>query len=92
MTIKQSNPQASVTVGSLFGTAVRTINNGLSMVDNAFIAGERVTYIAASKASNMADISDIADTLKLVIAKKELNDTIKQLGVTVADDGTMSFE
>ena len=40
----------------------------------------------------MADISDVADTLKLVIAKKELNDTIKTLGVTVADDGTMSFE
>lgn len=92
MTIKQSNPQESVTVGSLFGTAVRTINNGLSMVDNAFIAGERVTYIAASKASNMADISDVADTLKLVIAKKELNDTIKTLGVTVAADGTMSFD
>lgn len=91
MSINQSNTQAPVTVGSLFGTAVRTLNNGLSMVDNAFIAGERVTYIAASKASNMADISDVADTLKLVIAKKELNDKIIELGVTVAEDGSMSF-
>lgn len=83
--------QAPVTVGSLFGTAVRTLNNGLSMIDNAFVAGERVTYIAASKASNLAEISDTADTLKLVIAKRELADKINELGVTVAADGTMTF-
>ena len=83
---------------SIFGaitTAVTAtlsaVTNGAKMVDNAMCAGERVTYIAKSKAANMADISDVADTLKLVIAKKELNDTIKTLGVTVAADGTMSF-
>lgn len=83
---------------SIFGAITGAVNaslsavtNGAKMVDNAMCAGERVTYIAKSKASNMADISDVADTLKLVIAKKELNDTIKTLGVTVAADGTMSF-
>lgn len=85
------NSQAPVTVGSLFGTAVRTLNNGLQAVDNAFVAAERVTYIAASKASNMAEISDVSDTLKLVVAKKELNDKINELGVTVNADGSMSF-
>ena len=84
---------------SIFGAITGAVNaslsavtNGAKMVDNAMCAGERVTYIAKSKASNMADISDVADTLKLVIAKKELNDIIKTLGVTVADDGTMSFD
>lgn len=91
MSINQSNTQAPVTVGSLFGTAVRTLNNGLSMVDNAFIAGERVTYIAASKASNMAEISDVADTLKLVIAKKELATKCEELGVSYDANGNMQF-
>lgn len=72
--------------------SLSAVTNGAKMVDNAMCAGERVTYIAKSKASNMADISDVADTLKLVIAKKELNDTIKNLGVVVGEDGTMSFE
>ena len=83
---------------SIFGAITGAVNaslsavtNGAKMIDNAMCAGERVTYIAKSKASNMADISDVADTLKLVIAKKELNDTIKTLGVTVEEDGTMSF-
>ena len=61
------------------------------MIDNAAQAGERLTYIAKSKASNLADISDVADTLKLVIAKKELNDKIVELGVTVNEDGSMTF-
>lgn len=81
--------------GAIAGAGIASlsaITNGAKMIDNAMCAGERITYIAKSKASNMADISDVADTLKLVIAKKELNDTIKTLGVTVADDGTMSFE
>ena len=86
MSVKQE------TQPSLFGMATQTLTNGLGMVNNAFIAGERMTYIAASKASNLAEISDVSDTLKLVVAKKELNETIKALGVTVASDGTMSFE
>ena len=61
------------------------------MIDNAAHAGERLTYIAKSKAANLAEISDVADTLKLVIAKKELNDKIQELGVTVDANGNMSF-
>ena len=61
------------------------------MIDNAAQAGERLTYIAKSKAANLAEISDVADTLKLVIAKKELSDKIKELGVTVDSNGNMTF-
>ena len=83
---------------SIFGAVTGAVTAGLSaftngakMVDNAMCAGERITYIAKSKASNLADISDVADTLKLVVAKKELNDKIVELGVQVDADGNMSF-
>jgi hypothetical protein len=85
MSIKQQ------TQPSLFGMAASTLTNGLGMINNAFIAGERVTYIAASKASNLAEISDVADTLKLVVAKKELDEKCKELGVQVDAQGNMSF-
>lgn len=67
------------------------VTNTALMIDNAVQAGERLTYIAKSKATNLAEISDVADTLKLVIAKKELSDKIQELGVTVDADGNMSF-
>ena len=85
MSIKQQ------TQPSMFGMLTATVTNGLGMVNNAFIAGERMTYIAASKASNLAEISDTADTLKLVIVKKELDIKMKELGVTVDAQGNMSF-
>ena len=78
-------------ITSAVTASLSAVTNGAKMVDNAMCAGERVTYIAKSKASNMAEISDTADTLKLVIAKKELADKINELGVTVAEDGSMSF-
>ena len=67
------------------------VTNTALMIDNAAQAGERLTYIAKSKAANLAEISDVADTLKLVFAKKELNDKIVELGVTVDANGNMSF-
>ena len=85
MSIKQQ------TQPSAFGMAMQTITNGLGMINNTFIAGERITYIAASKASNLAEISDVADTLKLVVAKKELDEKCKELGVQVDAQGNMSF-
>lgn len=91
--LNQAPVQPSV-MGALTGAltaGASALTNGCKMIDNAFIAGERITYIAASKASNLAEISDTADTLKLVVAKKELADEIKRLSVKVADDGTMSF-
>ena len=91
MSTQVQQPSIFGAITSAVTASLSAVTNGAKMVDNAMCAGERVTYIAKSKASNMADISDVADTLKLVIAKKELNDTIKTLGVTVAADGTMSF-
>ena len=91
MSVKLNQPSIFGAITGAVNASLSAVTNGAKMVDNAMCAGERVTYIAKSKASNMAGISDVADTLKLVIAKKELNDTIKTLGVTVAADGTMSF-
>ena len=85
MSIKQQ------TQPSLFGMAASTITNGLGMINNAFVAGGRITYIAASKASNLAEISDVADTLKLVVAKKELADKCQELGAQVDAQGNMTF-
>ncbi len=89
---------SSVQQPTIFGaiTAAATaslsaVTNTAKMVDNAAQAGERLTYIAKSKASNLAEISDVADTLKLVVAKKELNDKIAELNITVNEDGSMTF-
>lgn len=71
--------------------SLSALTNGAKMVDNAMCAGERITYIAKSKADNLAKISDVADTLKYVVAKKELDDKIKELNVKVDADGNMSF-
>lgn len=78
-------------ITNLGKVAANTATNGLKMIDNAFVAGERITYIAASKASNLADISDTADTMKLLLAKKQLQDQIKANGITVHEDGSMTF-
>lgn len=93
-----SNKQQFAVEQSLFGAlggtlkkACSVVDNGLSMVDNAFVAGERITYIAASKASNLAEISDTADTLKLLVVKKQLKDEMDRLGVTVDANGNMTF-
>lgn len=80
--------------GALLGTGKRALNvvdNGLAMVDNAFIAGERVTYIAASKASNMADISDINDSITMLSVRKELENKKRELGIVVDANGVMTF-
>ena len=86
--------QPQTLMGSLTGTAMR----GLKMIDRTFQAVEqgvgaieRITYIAESKATNLAEISDVADTLKLVVAKKELKDKMDELGVSVDENGNMSF-
>ena len=83
---------------TVFGAITSAVTASLSavtstalMIDNAAQAGERLTYIAKSKASNLAEISDVADTFKLVIAKKELNDKIVELNITVNPDGSMQF-
>lgn len=95
MTIKQNNAVVEQSIfGALSGTVKRAcsvLDNGLAMVDNAFIAGERVTYIAASKASNLAEISDTADTLKLLLAKKALAETMKTNNVSFDANGNMIF-
>lgn len=89
MAVKQN--QAPIGIGSVFSTLMRTTNNALSMIDNTMVAGERMTYIAASKASNLAEISDTADTFKLLQVKAELNAAITAAGVTYDAQGNMIF-
>lgn len=76
---------------SMFGMATQTVTNGLGMINNAFIAGERITYIAASKASNLAEISDTADTLKLLQTKQALKQEMDKAGVSFDANGNMIF-
>lgn len=87
----QVEPSFFGALTNLGKVAANTATNGLKMIDNTFIAGERITYIAASKASNLAEISDTADTMKLLLAKKQLQDQIKANGITVHEDGSMTF-
>lgn len=76
---------------SMFGMLTATVTNTLGMVNNAAIAGERVTSIAADKASNLAEISRVQDTLTMVKVRKELRDECTKAGVTINADGSMSF-
>ena len=91
MSNKANQPTIFGAITAATTATLSAVTSTALMVDNAAQAGERLTYIAKSKAHNLAEISDVADTLKLVIAKKELNDKIKELGVTVDADGNMSF-
>lgn len=89
-----SNANQPTIMGAITGAMTATLSavtNTAKMVDNAACAGERITYIAKSKAENLAEISDTADTLKLVVAKKELADKMEELGVTINENGVMSF-
>lgn len=90
MSNQQIQPSIFGSITAAANATLSAVTNGAKMVDNAMCAGERMTYIAKSKAENLAEISDTADTLKLVIAKKELDSKMKELGVTVKD-GVMSF-
>lgn len=87
----QVEPSFFGALTNLGKVAANTATNGLKMIDNTFVAGERITYIAASKASNLAEISDTADTMKLLLAKKQLQDQIAAAGITVDADGNMTF-
>lgn len=89
-----SQAQQPTLFGSITAAAnasLSAVTNGARMVDNAMCAGERMTYIAKSKAENLAEISDTADTLKLLQAKKGLADEMARLGVTYDDAGNMQF-
>lgn len=89
-----SNQVQPTIMGAVTGALTATLSavtNTAKMVDNAAVAGERITYIAASKASNLAHISDTADTMKLLLAKKELQDQMTKNGVTINKDGEMVF-
>lgn len=75
----------------LVNTAASAATNTLKSVDNIACATERLTYVCKSKASNIAELSDTADSMKMLIAKKELDDKVKELGMTFNEHGQMVF-
>ena len=87
----QSQPTIMGAVTGALTATLSAVTNTAKMVDNAAVAGERITYIAASKASNLAEISDTADTLKLLQAKKALKVEMDAAGVSFDANGNMIF-
>ena len=97
MTTNTQASQATPSVG-LWGAVTNTckrtlsvVDNTLGMVDNAVSAGERITYIAKSKAENLAQLSDIKDTMTMVTAKKALHTQAAEMGATIDAQGNITF-
>lgn len=88
----QVQPTIMGAITATLTTSLSAVTNGAKMIDNAMCAGERITYIAKSKASNLADLSDVADTYKFAVANRELRDMCKDKGITIAQDGSMTFD
>lgn len=91
MSNKALNKSTGVNLSTLFSNSLGMLNDGVNMLGNAVYAGERATHIAASKMENLAVISDTADTLKLLHARKDLDDAMVAAGVTIDSDGNMVF-
>ena len=58
----QIQPSFMGSLAMLATTAANTTTNTLKMIDNLAVAGERVTHIARSKATNIAEISEVQDS------------------------------
>lgn len=78
-------------IATLGKVAANTATNALLTVDNLACASERITYIAKSKATNIAEISDVQDSMKMLAVRKELNDQMDTMGASYKD-GVLSFD
>ena len=78
-------------VALLASTAANTATNTIKMVDNLACAGERITHIAKSKATNVAEISEVQDSMKMLVVRKELQDQMTSLGASYKD-GVLTFD
>lgn len=89
-----SNIQQQSFMGSLATlgkVAANTVTNSLLTVDNLACASERITYIAKSKATNIAEISDVQDSMKMLQVRKELKDQMDAMGA-VSVNGVLEFK
>ena len=87
----QVQPSILGSLSLLASTAANTATNTIKMVDNLAVAGERITYIAKSKATNIAEISDVSDSMKMLVARKELKDQMDTMGASYVN-GVLQFD
>ena len=87
----QVQPSILGSLSLLASTAANTATNTIKMVDNLAVAGERITYIAKSKATNIAEISDVQDSMKMLTARKELKEQMTSMGASYVN-GVLQFD
>ena len=86
----QVQPSILGSIALLASTAANTATNTIKMVDNLAVAGERVTHIAKSKATNIAEISEVQDSMKMLVVRKELKDQMDSMGASYVN-GVLTF-
>ena len=86
----QVQPSILGSIALLASTAANTATNTIKMVDNLAVAGERVTHIAKSKATNIAEISEVQDSMKMLVVRKELKDQMDTMGASYVN-GVLTF-
>ena len=84
-------PSIMGSIALLASTAANTATNTIKMIDNLAVAGERVTHIAKSKATNIAEISEVQDSMKMLVVRKELKDQMDSMGASYKD-GVLTFD
>ena len=86
----QIQPSILGSIALLATTAASATTNTIKMVDNLACAGERVTHIAKSKATNIAEISEVQDSMKMLTVRKELKDQMDTMGASYVN-GVLVF-
>ena len=87
----QVQPSIMGSIALLASTSANTATNTIKMVDNLAVAGERITYIAKSKATNIAEISDVQDSMKMLTVRKELSEQMTSMGASYKN-GVLTFD
>ena len=87
----QIQPSIMGSLALLATTAANATTNVIKSVDNLACATERVTHIAKSKATNIAEISEVQDSMKMLVARKELKDQMDTMGASYVN-GVLTFD
>ena len=87
----QVQPSIMGSLALLATTAANATTNVIKSVDNLACATERVTHIAKSKATNIAEISEVQDSMKMLVARKELKTQMDTMGASYVN-GVLQFD
>lgn len=87
----QVQPSIMGSLALLATTAANATTNVIKSVDNLACATERVTHIAKSKATNIAEISEVQDSMKMLTARKELKVQMDTMGASYVN-GVLQFD